>query len=241
MAEPVSRQAWSRLVALLNAYVRDGGNAFSNSGPLWVENRWTFERCGLEISPDWSFPSRISRAMVKSMFEWSVNEQDLYRSFCAAMAWVSDRESHIHYRIKSLVSTENVQIGPALLELKANPSYETFLASQLSALGPTVGTSLINFLSPESPMTAMIDSAALAWMWDFDQVSESWYLDLQNFSIEQFERYSSWCSLVLNQFRKSGHLPEHCDDLAFIGYLMSADRTQSQLGDRFSEWVRHVG
>jgi hypothetical protein len=51
----------------LNVYVSQCGTAFSNSGQLWKTENWSVERSGLSISTDWSFPDRISRAMVKSM------------------------------------------------------------------------------------------------------------------------------------------------------------------------------
>jgi hypothetical protein len=60
------------------------------------------------------------------------------------------------------------------------------------------------------------------------------------FTPEQYERYSAWCTLVLNQFRNSGHLPDHCDDLAFVGYLMSIDRMQSLISHRFADWAKKI-
>ena len=53
-----------------------------------------------------------------------------------------------------------------------------------------------------------------------------------------FFRYSAWCKQALDKCRESGHLPDHCDDQAFIGYLMSTDRINSLLGTRFSGWVQ---
>lgn len=240
MAEPVSKAAWSRLVALLNVYVRDGGNSFSNAGPMWDPNKWTTEQCGLVISSDWSFPGRISRAMVKSMFEWSKDPDDLYRSFCAAMVWASERESRVQQRVKLTVASCDNALGHALLELKNDPTFANLSRSPLSTLGPFLGTTLLNALTKEEPRMAVIDQHALDWMWEYGQATGSWPTDLQSFSEQPYILYFNWCALVLDQFRNSGHLPDHCDDLAFIGYLMGTDRLQTQIGTRFSEWVRNV-
>jgi hypothetical protein len=240
MAEPVSRQAWTRLVTLLNVYVRDGAKSFSNAGPLWNREQWTTERCGLNISTDWSFPHRISRAMVKSMFEWSKDADDLYRSFCAAMVWVSERESRMQSRIKPVAQREDINIGEIMVQFKETPTFDFYYSSQLAELGPVVGSSLMNLLIRDEPRAAVIDAYVIDWMWEYGQINESWQLDLDAFTPEQFERYSSWCTLVLNQFRNSGHLPDHCDDLAFVGYLMSIDRMQSLISHRFADWAKKI-
>jgi hypothetical protein len=240
MAEPVSRQAWTRLVTLLNVYVRDGAKSFSNAGPLWNREQWTTESCGLNISTDWSFPHRISRAMVKSMFEWSKDADDLYRSFCAAMVWVSERESRMQSRIKPVAQREDINIGEIMVRFKETPTFDFYYSSELAELGPVVGSSLMNLLIRDEPRAAVIDAYVIDWMWEYGQINESWQLDLDAFTPEQFERYSAWCTLVLNQFRNSGHLPDHCDDLAFVGYLMSIDRMQSLISHRFADWAKKI-
>ena len=121
MAEPVSRAAWSRLVALLNAYVSEGGNAFSHSGPSWKAENWSTENSGLDISQDWSFPHRISRGMVKSMFEWSTQADDMYRATCAAMVWAGERVANAPFLVKQ-VAVPGAAIGEEVLKLKLKPS-----------------------------------------------------------------------------------------------------------------------
>jgi hypothetical protein len=237
MAEPVSRAAWSRLVALLNAYVSEGGNSFSNSGPLWKRERWTLEQSGLEISQDWSFPDRISRAMVKSMFEWSKEADEMYRAFCATMMWVGERVANAPVLVRQVASQPGIVIGEEVLKLKLNPSFDQFLSSPLSGLGPVLGTSLLNAVSTDESRVATIDQYSIDWMWEYSQVSESWMLDLNSYGADDHARYSAWCKQSLDKFRESGHLPDHCDDHAFIGYLMSVDRIHSLLGTRFSGWV----
>ena len=238
MAEPVSRAAWSRLVALLNAYVSEGGNAFSNSGPLWKSERWTKELSGLEISPDWSFPDRVSRAMVKSMFEWSHQADEMYRAFCATMVWAGERVAIAPVLVRQVASQPGIEIGEEVLKLKLNPVFEQFLSSPLRGLGPVLGSSLLNVISPSDDRVAMVDQFAIDWMWEFGQITDSWKLDLADFGAGDFSRYGSWCKQALDKFRESGHLPDHCDDHAFIGYLMSTDRIHSLLGTRFSRWVQ---
>jgi len=238
MAEPVSRAAWSRLVALLNAYVSEGGNAFSNAGPLWKSERWTLERSGLEISQDWSFPDRISRAMVKSMFEWSKEADEMYRAFCATMMWAGERVANAPMLVRQVASQPGVALGEEVLKLKLNSSFDQFLASPLNGLGPVLGTSLLNAVSTDESRVATIDQYSIDWMWEYGQVSESWMLDLASFGADAHARYSAWCKQALDKFRESGHLPDHCDDLAFISYLMSTDRIHSLLGTRFSGWVQ---
>ena len=98
----------------------------------------------------------------------------------------------------------------------------------------------MNLLIRDEPRAAVIDAYVIDWMWEYGQINESWQLDLDAFTPEQFERYSSWCTLVLNQFRNSGHLPDHCDDLAFVGYLMSIDRMQSLISHRFADWAKKI-
>ena len=62
MAEPVSRAAWSRLVALLNAYVSEGGNAFSHSGPSWKAEYWSTETAVLKFRKTGHFPTAFRAA-----------------------------------------------------------------------------------------------------------------------------------------------------------------------------------
>ena len=238
MAEPVSRAAWSRLVALLNAYVSEGGTAFSNAGPLWKAENWTVEQSGLNISNEWSFPDRISRAMVKSMFEWSKHADEMYRAFCATMMWAGERVANAPYVVRHVASQSGLDLGEEVLKLKTDTSFEKFVASPLGGLGPVLGTSLLNAVSTDDSRVATIDQYSVDWMWEYGQVSESWMLDLSNFGAEDHARYSAWCKQALDRFRESGHLPDHCDDHAFIGYLMSTDRIHSLLGTRFSGWVQ---
>jgi len=238
MAEPVSRAAWSRLVALLNAYVSEGGTAFSNAGPLWKAENWTVEQSGLNISNEWSFPDRISRAMVKSMFEWSKHADEMYRAFCATMMWAGERVANAPYVVRHVASQSGLDLGEEVLKLKTDTSFEKFVASPLGGLGPVLGTSLLNAVSTDDSRVATIDQYSVDWMWEYGQVSESWLLDLSNFGAEDHARYSAWCKQALDRFRESGHLPDHCDDHAFIGYLMSTDRIHSLLGTRFSGWVQ---
>ena len=238
MAEPVSRAAWSRLVALLNAYVSEGGNAFSNSGPLWRAENWSVQNSGLTISSDWSFPDRVSRAMVKSMFEWSKEADEMYRAFCATMMWVGERVANAPMLVRRVAMQSGILIGEEVLKLKSETSYEKFLASPLRGLGPVLGTSLMNAVSTEESRVATIDQYAIDWMWEYGQVSESWMLDLNSYGADDHDRYSAWCKQALDKFRESGHLPDHCDDHAFISYLMSTDRIHSLLGTRFSGWVQ---
>jgi hypothetical protein len=238
MAEPVSRAAWSRLVALLNAYVSEGGNAFSNSGPLWRAENWSVQNSGLTISSDWSFPDRVSRAMVKSMFEWSKEADEMYRAFCATMMWVGERVANAPMLVSRVAAQTGIVIGEEVLKLKSETSYEKFLASPLRGLGPVLGTSLMNAVSTEESRVATIDQYAIDWMWEYGQVSESWMLDLNSYGANDHDRYSAWCKQALDKFRESGHLPDHCDDHAFISYLMSTDRIHSLLGTRFSGWVQ---
>ena len=238
MAEPVSRAAWSRLVALLNAYVSEGGTAFSNAGPLWKAENWTVEQSGLNISNEWSFPDRISRAMVKSMFEWSKHADEMYRAFCATMMWAGERVANAPYVVRHVASQSGLDLGEEVLKLKTDTSFEKFVASPLGGLGPVLGTSLLNAVSTDDSRVATIDQYSVDWMWEYGQVSESWMLDLSNFGAGDHARYSAWCKQALDRFRESGHLPDHCDDHAFIGYLMSVDRIHSLLGTRFSGWVQ---
>ena len=238
MAEPVSRAAWSRLVALLNAYVSEGGTAFSNAGPLWKAENWTVEQSGLNISNEWSFPDRISRAMVKSMFEWSKHADEMYRAFCATMMWAGERVANAPYVVRHVASQSGLDLGEEVLKLKTDTSFEKFVASPLGGLGPVLGTSLLNAVSTDDSRVATIDQYSVDWMWEYGQVSESWMLDLSNFGAEDHARYSAWCKQALDRFRESGHLPDHCEDHAFIGYLMSVDRIHSLLGTRFSGWVQ---
>ena len=238
MAEPVSRAAWSRLVALLNAYVSEGGTAFSNAGPLWKSENWSVEQSGLNISNEWSFPDRISRAMVKSMFEWSKHADEMYRAFCATMMWAGERVANAPYVVRHVASQSGLDLGEEVLKLKTDTSFEKFVASPLGGLGPVLGTSLLNAVSTDDSRVATIDQYSVDWMWEYGQVSESWMLDLSNFGAEDHARYSAWCKQALDRFRESGHLPDHCDDHAFIGYLMSTDRIHSLLGTRFSGWVQ---
>jgi len=107
-------------------------------------------------------------------------------------------------------------------------------------LGPVLGSSLLNAVSPGDNRAATVDQYAIDWMWEFGQISDTWMLDLNDLGAGDFFRYSAWCKQALDKFRESGHLPDHCDDQAFISYLMSTDRINSLLGTRFSGWVQAV-
>jgi len=237
MAEPVSREAWSRLVALLNAYVSENSNAFSHSGPQWKPSRWTPDASGLSISDDWSFPDRISRAMVKSMFEWSSAADEMYRAFCATMVWAGERVANAPLLVKHVASQPGISIGDEVPKLKSDPSYINLESSPLNGLGPVLGTNLLNVVSVTSSRQPSIDQLIVDWMWEYGQVSEQWLLDLSTFDAGQYGRYSAWCQQALDRFRESGHLPDHCDDHAFIGFLMGSDRLNSLTDSRFSAWV----
>ena len=214
MAEPVSRAAWTRLVALLNAYVSEGGTSFSNAGPLWKAENWSVEKSGLDISKDWSFPDRISRAMVKSMFQWSKQADEMYRAFCATMMWAGERVANAPVLVRQVASLPGIELGEEVLKLKSKTSYETFLSSPLSSLGPILGTSLLNAVSADESRVATIDQYCVDWMWEHGQVTESWMLDLNNFGAGDHARYSAWCKQALDRFRErfvvvfngSGHI-----------------------------------
>ena len=242
MAEPVSRAAWSRLVALLNAYVSEGGKSFNNHNRKWQGELWKVEDSGLTIEGNWAFPERISRSMVKSMFEWSADAEKMHRAFCATMLWAGEHVVNAPLLVKQ-VAMPGVSIGEEVLNLKSaldrgpEHGYSVFNSSPLHALGPVLGTSLMNMVSTDQHRAPTFDQYALDWMWEYGQVSSSWPLDLHNFSQEQYDRYVAWCRSALDRFRESGHLPDHCDDHAFIAYLMSTDRIHSLLGTRFSGWV----
>lgn len=240
MAEPVSREAWSRLVALLNAYVSENSNAFSHSGPQWKPSRWTPDASGLSISDDWSFPDRISRAMVKSMFEWSSAADEMYRAFCATMVWAGERVANAPLLVKHVASQPGISIGDEVLKLKSDPSYINLESSPLNGLGPVLGTNLLNVVSVTSSRQPSIDQLIVDWMWEYGQVSEQWLLDLSTFNAEQYGRYSAWCQQALDRFRESGHLPDHCDDHAFIGFLMTSDRLRDLSNVKVSQWTHSV-
>jgi hypothetical protein len=176
--------------------------------------------------------------MVKSMFEWSKEADEMYRAFCATMMWVGERVANAPMLVRRVASQPGIVIGEEVLKLKSETSYEKFLASPLRGLGPVLGTSLMNAVSTEESRVATIDQYAIDWMWEYGQVSESWMLDLNSYGANDHDRYSAWCKQALDKFRESGHLPDHCDDHAFISYLMSTDRIHSLLGTRFSGWVQ---
>jgi hypothetical protein len=154
------------------------------------------------------------------------------------MMWAGERVAHAPMLVRQVASLPGIVIGEEVLKLKSETSYEKYLYSPLSGLGPVLGTSLLNAVSADEGRVATIDQYAIDWMWEYGQVSESWMLDLHNFGAGDHARYSAWCKQALDKFRDSGHLPEHCDDHAFIGYLMSIDRIHSLLGTRFSGWVQ---
>ncbi len=240
MAEPVSREAWSRLVALLNAYVSEESNAFSHSGPIWKKERWSFEHSGLNFSDEWSFPDRISRAMVKSMFEWSTNADDMYRAFCACMVFASEKVPQAPMLAKAVAAQAGDSLGREVLNLKDNPTFATVEKSPLRNLGPVLSTYLLNAVSVKSQRCASIDQFVIDWMIEYGQVSDNWALDLSTFDSNQYQRYSDWCRQALDRFRESGHLPDHCDDHAFVGFLMSSDRIHALGNNRVSQWIHSV-
>jgi hypothetical protein len=152
--------------------------------------------------------------------------------------WAGERVANAPYVVRHVASQSGLDLGEEVLKLKTDTSFEKFVASPLGGLGPVLGTSLLNAVSTDDSRVATIDQYSVDWMWEYGQVSESWMLDLNNYGSGDHARYSAWCKQALDRFRESGHLPEHCDDQAFIGYLMSTDRIHSLLGTRFSGWVQ---
>ena len=175
---------------------------------------------------------------MKSMFEWSKEADEMYRAFSATMMWAGERVANAPMLVRQVASQPGVALGEEVLKLKLNSSFDQFLASPLNGLGPVLGTSLLNAVSTDESRVATIDQYSIDWMWEYGQISDSWMLDLASYSAGDHARYSAWCKQALDKFRESGHLPDHCDDLAFISYLMSTDRIHSLLGTRFSGWVQ---
>ena len=172
------------------------------------------------------------------MFEWSNQADEMYRAFCATMVWAGERVANAPVLVRQVALQPGIDIGEEVLQLKSNPTFEKFLSSPLSGLGPVLGSSLLNAVSPGDNRAATVDQYAIDWMWEFGQISDTWMLDLNDLGAGDFFRYSAWCKQALDKFRESGHLPDHCDDQAFISYLMSTDRINSLLGTRFSGWVQ---
>lgn len=240
MAEPVSRHAWGRLVALLNAYVFEESKAFSHSGPLWNKQRWTVEHSGLHISEEWSFPDRISRAMVKSMFEWSTDIDGLYRAFCACMMFASEKVPQAPMLTKALVAQPGFAVGEEVMKLRDNSTFAFFDTSPLRSLGPVLNSYLLNAVSVKSLRCASLDQFVVDWMIEYGQITDEWNLELSAFDAPSYQRYSDWCQQALDRFRESGHLPDHCDDHAFIGFLMASDRIRTLSDTKMSHWVHSV-
>jgi hypothetical protein len=83
MAEPVSRAAWSRLVALLNAYVADKRNLYGVDGGFRDGFIWRDEISGMSNLEDWNLPKLVTRSLARTAF----NEMFRNLSVCKCPIW----------------------------------------------------------------------------------------------------------------------------------------------------------
>ena len=229
MAEPVSKAAWSRLVALLNAYVADGRNLYGVDGGFRDGFIWQDDVSGLSNNVDWNLPKLITRSLARTAFGEMVEDDDFGRLFYIACVFSSRSSIEDVLQVSKFVRSQNHDFKNLILQLHdsaqrgSRSGFEFIQKSALSDLGVNVSSGFLYLCSPRENRAPAIDSQTAWWMAKYGQISaeaiqsDSWK------DIGSYQKYADFCNLSINQFASSGHLPDGCNETDFIHYLIQCD------------------
>jgi hypothetical protein len=239
MAEPVSRAAWSRLVALLNAYVSDGRNLYGVDGGYRYDFIWQDDVSGLANSDDWNLPKLITRSLARTAFDEMVETDDFGRLFYIACIFSSKNSIEDVLQVSKFVNSQNYDARNLILQLResarngSDGGYEFIQKSPLSQLGVKVSTGFLYLCSPREDRAPSFDSRTAWWISKYSQISSDAIRSDSWKSANWYQKYAEFCSLSINQFSSSGYLPDGCFESDFINYLIQCDVEglfQSHLG-----------
>jgi hypothetical protein len=229
MAEPVSRAAWSRLVALLNAYVSDGRNLYGVDGGYRDDFIWQDDVSGLSNHDDWNLPKLITRSLARTAFDEMVEADDFGRLFYIACVYSSKNSIDDVLQVSKFVNSQIYDARDLILQLRESArsgslsGYEFIQKSPLSHLGVKVSSGFLYLCSPREDRAPSFDSRTAWWMSKYGQISaESIQMDSWKDS-DGYQKYADFCELSINQFSSSGHLPDGCFESEFVHYLIQCD------------------
>jgi hypothetical protein len=229
MAEPVSRAAWSRLVALLNAYVSDGRNLYGVDGGVRDGLIWQDAVSGLSNNEDWNLPKLITRSLARTAFNEMVEDDDFDRLFYIACVFSSKNSIEDVLQVSRFVGSRHHDLKNLIMQLRdsaqrgSQSGFEFIQNSALSELGIRVSSGLLYLCSPQEDRAPSIDSQTAWWMTKYGQISaESIQSDSWKDN-DAYQKYADFCKLSINQFSSSGHLPDGCFESEFVHYLIQCD------------------
>jgi len=229
MAEPVSRAAWSRLVALLNAYVSDGRNLYGVDGGLREGFLWQDEVSGLSNKDEWNLPKLITRSLARTAFDEMVEDDDFDRLFYIACVFSSKNSVEDVLLVSKFVGSKHRDLKNLILQLRdsarlgSRSGYEFIQNSPLSNLGIKVSSGLLYLCSPQGDKAPSIDSQTVWWMTKYGQFSPDVIRAGTWMGVDGYQKFADFCRLTINQFKDSGHLPDGCFESEFVHYLIQCD------------------
>lgn len=229
MAEPVSRAAWSRLVALLNAYVSNGRNLYGVDGGVRDGFIWQDEISGLSNNDEWNLPKLVTRSLARAAFDEMVEEDDFDRLFYIACVFSSKNSIDDVLQVSRFVASQPHDVKNLILNLcevsQSGPGsgFEFIQNSALSELGIKVATGLLYLCSPRNDKAPSIDSQTAWWLTKYGQFSVEAIWSRSWMEVDGYQKYADFCKLSINQFERSGHLPDGCYESEFVHYLIQCD------------------
>jgi hypothetical protein len=229
MAEPVSRAAWSRLVALLNAYVSDGRNLYGVDGGVRDGLIWQDDVSGLSNNEDWNLPKLITRSLARTAFDEMVEDDDFGRLFYIACVYSSKNSIEDVIQVSKFVGSQPNELKNLILQLRdsaqlgSRSGYEFIQKSTLSNLGVKVSSGLLYLCSPREDRHPSFDSQTVWWLTKYGQFSSDMIQTGSWMEVDAYQKYANFCKLSINQFEESGHLPDGCFESEFVHYLIQCD------------------
>jgi hypothetical protein len=229
MAEPVSRAAWSRLVALLNAYVSDGRNLYGVDGGIRDGLIWRDDVSGLSNDEDWNLPKRITRSLARTAFDEMVEDDDFDRLFYIACVFSCKNSIEDVFQVSKFVESQPRDLKNLILQLRdtarhgSRSGFKFIQNSSLSNLGVKVSSGLLYLCSPQGDRAPSIDSQTVWWMTKYGQFSSDVIRAGSWMEVDGYQEFADFCRLTINQFNGSGHLPDGCFESEFVSYLMQCD------------------
>ena len=229
MAEPVSRAAWSRLVALLNAYVADKRNLYGVDGGFRDGFIWRDEISGMSNLEDWNLPKLITRSLARTAFNEMTPKDDFNRLLYIACVFSCKNSLEDIDQVSKFVSLQVPDIGSLFLQLSEHAQrgpvegFEFIQGSELSKLGIRVSSALLYLCSPQDNRAPAIDAHTAWWLAKHDQISSDAFRSEEWKDIGGYRGYAEFCRLSIEQFARSGHLPDSCLETEFIHYLIQCD------------------
>ena len=246
MAEPVSRAAWTRLVALLNAYVADGRNLYGVDGGFRDGFIWQDEISGMSNVEDWNLPTLITRSLARTAFKEMTPEDDFSRLLYIACVFSCKNSIEDVVQVSKFASLQVPDLGSLFLQLCEHAQrgpvegFEFVQGSDLSKLGLRVSSTLLYLCSPQDNRAPVIDAHTAWWLAKHDQITSNAIRSEDWKDSASYRGYAEFCRLSIEQFARSGHLPDSCFETEFIHYLIQCDVEGLLLDTKGRPWFQGI-